>query len=237
MSVADRTTNVIPLGIGYYTVPEAARLLGMPARNVRRWMGGYAYKNEKRGSVAIEPLWTPQLPRIDDQLQLGFRDLIELRFVQAFTDAGVGLKHIRNCLDLARQIVNDSHPFSTQRFRTDGRSIFLESLDGNREDPDVLDLRKNQYVFARIIAKFFKDLDIDDDAVSRWRPYQGRLTIVIDPQRAFGQPIANSSGIPTETLFDALQAEGSIKRVARLYDVDPAVLKDVQSYQKQLMAA
>jgi uncharacterized protein (DUF433 family) len=149
----------------------------------------------------------------------------------------VGLKHIRNCLELAREIVKDDRPFSTQRFRTDGRSIFLESLNEHRGDPEVLDLRERQYVFAKVIDKFFKDLDIEDDAVSRWRPYLGKNSIVIDPQRAFGQPIASASGIPTQTLFDALEAEGSAKRVARLYDVDPSVLKDVHNYQRQLMAA
>lgn len=35
--------STIPLGIGYYTVPEAARLLAIPAINIRRWLAGYHY--------------------------------------------------------------------------------------------------------------------------------------------------------------------------------------------------
>ncbi|WP_439407760.1 hypothetical protein ACNJX9_03035 [Bradyrhizobium sp. DASA03076] len=31
------------LGIGYYTVPEAARLLKIRPLNIRRWLGGYSY--------------------------------------------------------------------------------------------------------------------------------------------------------------------------------------------------
>ena len=34
-------TLEIPLGIGYYTVPDAARLLRIPDVNIRRWLVGY----------------------------------------------------------------------------------------------------------------------------------------------------------------------------------------------------
>jgi hypothetical protein len=47
--------------------------------------------------VKIPPLWTPELPAFEDHVELGFRDLIELRFVKAFVRAGLGLKAIRNC--------------------------------------------------------------------------------------------------------------------------------------------
>ena len=76
-----------------------------------------------------------------------------------------------------------------------------------------------------------------DDAVVRWRPYKGRETIVVDPARAFGQPIAATAGIPTATLYDALRAEGSVKRVAYLYEVETPVIKDAEKFQLQLMAA
>lgn len=36
----------------------------------------------------IAPLWSSQWPIVDNHLEIGFRDLIELRFVKAFTEAG-----------------------------------------------------------------------------------------------------------------------------------------------------
>jgi DNA-binding transcriptional MerR regulator len=75
----------------------------------------------------ISALWKPQFPQDDGFLEIGFLDLIELRFIKAFTDAGVGLKAIRSCLDHARASVQNDHPFAMRRFRTDGRTIFLES--------------------------------------------------------------------------------------------------------------
>jgi len=57
---------------------------------------------------------------------LSFRDLIELRFVKTFRDLGVGLTTIRDCYRRAVDEIHDDRPFSTQRFRTDGKTIFLE---------------------------------------------------------------------------------------------------------------
>ncbi|QTI79799.1 hypothetical protein IAI58_03080 [Roseomonas marmotae] len=78
-------TPVVPLGVGFYTVPDAARLLKVPARNINRWLGGYRYgKGEKQKD--LPPLWSPQLPQIENHIELGFQDLIELRFVAAFLE-------------------------------------------------------------------------------------------------------------------------------------------------------
>jgi len=225
----------IPLGIGFYTVPEAARLLGVSALSIRRWLGGYTFiQNGKE--IRMPPLWKPQLPAYEHHLELGFRDLIELRFVKAFLEAGLGLKTIRSCLEYARECVNDGHPFSTRRFQTDGRTIFLDSLHRSGVS-ELLDLRRRQYVLKQIIERTFKDLDIESDAVTRWRPFGGKKSIVIDPRRAFGQPIAAVAGVPTVTLADAVEAEGNVTRVAYLFRVSPGVVKDAVQFQKALLTA
>jgi uncharacterized protein (DUF433 family) len=173
---------------------------------------------------------------IDDHLEISFRDLIELRFVKAFVDAGVGLLAIRNCLAFARECVNDDRPFSTRRFKTDGKTIFLESMERSGETK-LLDLKRHQYVFSHVIERTFRDLDIEDDTVARWRPFKGKQSIIIDPNRAFGQPIAARFGIPTVALAEAVTAEGSVGRVARLYDVTPVVVRDAMEFEKSLRAA
>jgi ferritin-like metal-binding protein YciE/DNA-binding transcriptional MerR regulator len=143
----------ISLGIGFYTVPEAARLLRVSPLSIRRWLGGYTFI-EKGKEIRMPPLWKPQLPAYEHHLELGFRDLIELRFVKAFLEAGLGLRTIRSCLEYARDCVNDERPFSTRRFQTDGRTIFLESLHLHRTvESELLDLRKRQYVLKQIIER------------------------------------------------------------------------------------
>jgi hypothetical protein len=110
------------IGIGLYTAGEAEKLVKIPARRIRRWLLGYTYRHDGQDRRA-EPLWRPQLPRIGREVGLGFRDLVELKFVDAFAKAGVSLHAIRLALSLARALVADSHPFTTARFRTDGNYI------------------------------------------------------------------------------------------------------------------
>src|SRR5437868_1864149 len=138
-SLASARNDTIPLGIGYYSVPEAARLLEMPSRTINRWLGGYSYLSDGK-RMAMSPLWTPQLPQVDSHIELGFRDLVELRFARAFVKAGLGLQTIRRCLDYARECVDDVRPFSTRRFQTDGRTIFLDTLSKSGSS-ELLDLK------------------------------------------------------------------------------------------------
>lgn len=171
---------------------------------------------------------------------MGFRDLIELRFVKAFLDAGVGLLAIRNCLDYARECANDERSFSTRRFQTDGRTLFLESIERSGEataEPKMLELKKKQYVFKHVIERTFRDLDIENDAVARWRPFHGKKSIVINLGRAFGQPIVSDFGVPTIALADAVEAEGSVEEVARISDVTATVFRDAVQFETSLKRA
>ena len=135
--------------VGCYTAPEAARLLKTSSRKISRWLGGYVYKEASGETVQAPPLWTPQWPRWGDSLEIGFQDLIELRFVLAFVDRRVPLNVIRRCHDNARLILADERPFSKHRFRTGSRSLFLESAREAQQgsQTSLTDLKTNQMVW------------------------------------------------------------------------------------------
>ena len=227
------SSEVTYLGIGCYTVPEAARLLRAPALNIRRWLGGYTYRDHD-SKTAMPPLWATQIPQIEEQLLLGFRDLIELRFVLAFLNAGLGLKTIRACIEYARLCVGDDRPFSTRRFQTDGKTIFLEAAD---RDDGLLDLRSKQYAIRQVIEQSFRDLDMEKNTVVRWRPYRGKGSIVVDPARSLGQPIAARSGVPTIAMADAVIAEGSHQAAARVFEVPISVVRDAVAFERSMLTA
>lgn len=228
------SANVNLIGIGLYTAAEAARLLRVPRQRLHRWMGGYQYRAD--GEVRrAEPLWTPQIPRIDDALELSFRDLAELRFIVRFREAGLGLQTIRTALRAAQRLVDAERPFSTHRFATDGRKIFLEIADRTKE-PQLIDLAKGQYAFKQMIEPSLKDLEFEDGVVARWWPLPGSRSIVIDPQRSFGQPIAADSGVPTAALAAAVEVEGTVKAAARVFEVDPNVVRDAVRFEARLAA-
>ena len=243
MQESVRDAEIVPFGVGCYTIPEASRLLGTAPRNISRWLAGYTYRDARGDAVRAPPLWRPQLPRVDDHLELGFHDLIELRFVLAFVEHGLGLNLVRRCLENARKIIGEERPFSTHRFRTDGKSIFLESLQELQETEQasgassIIDLKTGQMVFRLVVEPTFRDLDLADGSVVQWRPYKGKPSIVIDPNRSFGKPLAADYGVPTSALANALEVEGSAKRVARLFEVPVAIVNDAVAFEQSLMAA
>jgi uncharacterized protein (DUF433 family) len=171
----------------------------------------------------------------DNLIEFSFRDLIELRFVKAFRDIGLALPTIRECYQRAAEEVRDERPFSTKKFRTDGKTIFLEITEGIQE-AKLVDLRRRQNVFRTIVEPSLKDLEFDASAVARWFPLGiARKSIIIDPARAFGRPIA-ASGIPTEVLGRAVAVEGSVAKVVALYKVSAAEVKDAVAFEKRLAA-
>lgn len=231
-SLAEDYTEVMvdaDYGIGAYTALEAARMVGMSPATLRRWLLGYEH-----GHKTEPALWRPQyFPDEDDGVLLGFRDLIEARIVNALRCMRIGLPTIRHCITRAREIVGDERPFSTQEFKTDGRNIFLEITRG-LEEPVFINLRNSQGVFKRVVEPSLQDLDFGPAGAERWWLLHGKRTVVADPARSFGQPIIADYGISTARMAEAVEAEGSIERAAKVYEIKPRLIRDALAYEASI---
>jgi uncharacterized protein (DUF433 family) len=227
------------LGVGVYTVPEAARLTRVSAPRIRRWLTGYTFTS-RAAQRSSAPVWERQIVSSSGELVLSFRDLLEVRFVDAFRRHGVTWRVIRLAAERAAEIIEDSHPFSTRRFKTDGRSIFADILQETGEE-SLLDLAKSQYQLKKIVEPFlFEGLEFAEisGAPVRWWPLGLDRRVVIDPERSFGQPIVTPESVPTSILAKAVKAEeGSIEAVARWYMVHPKAVKDAVELENRLAAA
>jgi uncharacterized protein (DUF433 family) len=232
------------LGRGVYGAGESLRLLNFrkseegPSRavsrqTVSRWLRGYDYQagGELRHS---DPLWRSDYANDDGELELSFRDLIELRFVKAFRDLGLTLPTIRECFRRAAEEVKSERPFSTQKFRTDGKRIFLDVTEGVGEGK-LIDLKHRQMVFRTVVEPSLRDLEFEADAVARWYPLGLGRSVLVDPARAFGRPLAEG-GVPTGVLANAAAVEGSIGKAARAYEVAPASVRDAVEFERKLAA-
>lgn len=223
------TMALANFGIGAYSLAEAGALLDVSSTTIRRWLFGYHY--DHHGPLTEQmPLWRPQYGIDQEEPLLGFRDLMEARIVRGLRLMGIGLPTIRECLKRASEVVDDAHPFSTKQFRTDGKRLFLEQSDGFG-DSRLLDLKARQNVFKKVVEPTFKDLEYGIDAAARWWLVPNRKTIVIDPNRSFGQPIAVENGVTTARLAQAVKAEGSIERVANIFEMKPSTVKDALSFE------
>jgi uncharacterized protein (DUF433 family) len=161
--------------------------------------------------------------------------LLEVRFVDAFLKKGVSWPTIRKAAQRARELFNNSHPFSTARFKTDGKAIFAKLYHKNDESV-VIELVKRQQYFSRVISPYLKGVEFRGIDPVRWWPLRNRKVVVIDPMRCFGQPIVHDRGVPTAVLAQAVTAVGSAQEVARWYEVPKRSVELAVEYEQSLAA-
>lgn len=224
------------IGVGIYSFVDAARFIGADARDLRRWLAGYS--NRRDGiKHKYEPLWQSQLAgtEIDG---IGFRDLIELRFVRLFVSAGVPLTLIRRTVDELRERLGREYPFTSTSFKTDGKRIFMSLLNDNGDEA-LVDVVKRQDVIPKVIGPSLREgleLNVDDEA-TRWYPMRRSKAVVLDPERSFGQPVLNDSGVPTIAVTETLKAEGGdITRTARIFEISTAAVRKAVAFEQQILA-
>lgn len=219
------------IGHGIYSLSDAQRLTGVPARRIRRWTAGYLIT--KQGVIKQStPVIANHLSADLGIPALNFADLIEVRFLNAFRELGVSMKAIRIASRRAKQILGLSHPFSSQRFSTDRHTILAQFVTETGDDV-MLDLVHSQYELERLVSRYLVgEIEFNDRGQpQRWRPFPESDRIVIDPARAFGAPILDAEGIQTLVLARAVQAEGSVEGVAKMFNVDPAAVDVAYRYE------
>jgi uncharacterized protein (DUF433 family) len=223
------------LSTGIYTVPEAARLTRVSSGRIRRWLKGYNFRTKKKEHRS-DPVWQGQLEPIDRSLALGFLDLIEIRFVDAFLKAGISWAILRQAHERGVEMFKNNHPFCTQGFVTDGLEIFVE-LQKETGEGSLLGVVSSQHSFVQVIKPFLKELEFSQDkTLLFWRPTTTKKLIVLDPKRNFGRPIVFRRGVPTEILERAVKACGSVKEVSRWYEVSEAEIEDAVEFEQRLAA-
>lgn len=210
------------LGVGLYSIPEAARLLKVPSQRVRRWI------HPREGLIhrAFEP----------EERTITFLELMELHFVQMFREAGVTLQTIRKAAEMAAKRLKTTYPFAVHCFDTDGRTIFATLIDAEKDKALLEDLRKGQYVFDSIIRPFFKKLEYGPQHAVRFWPRGTDGRVVLDPTRRFGKPIDSETGVPTISLFHAIEAGEDETTVASWFAVPIEAVIAATQFEKSLAA-
>ncbi|MFZ5618515.1 MAG: hypothetical protein ACOZAA_14470, partial [Pseudomonadota bacterium] len=192
------------LEIGIYTIPEVAELVDAPQADVRIWVEG------RKGLQ--DPVIQNQLGRVGGKTAVSFANLMELRFVARFANAGVRLNEIRKIMNEVRELIRHPHPFATNTvFKTDGRKIVAEIARKHGLNL-VYDLHSKNYEMQSVILKSLKEnvvFNLKGEAVE-WTPRPDIApNVIVHPRIAFGHPVLRRSRIPTETIAKAVKVEGS----------------------------
>jgi uncharacterized protein (DUF433 family) len=223
-----------PTAGGFYTVREAARLLNISNSAV---ISGWVKGRSGRGAG---PVITRQYQPIGRVQELGFLDLIEVRFIEHFRKQGYSLQSLRTAAETARAELVCEHPFALYglKFVAERKNIFLK-VAKDIGDAKLLNLVTKQYAMYGILEDVLSrglTFDPTKGLATRWRPRDKEFPgIIIDPTIAYGHPVLETSRVPTDAIFSTWKAEdGDYGVVADWFEIEKKQAQEAVEFELAL---
>jgi uncharacterized protein (DUF433 family) len=236
----------IPMGVGFYSRAEAARLLKVAPNRLNRWVRGYTYKLRQEADSFVQRHKTPVvragLPTIDDVVALSFVELIELRVIKAFTDKGLPLQRVRLAAERAIELFQTLHPFASKRVFTDGELVFAELGRSTRTDfPDVIELTKGKHLQIHsgvLLEGYLDEVSFSQETLlaDKWWPLSKSFPVVLDPKISFGAPVIEGTATRTDVIAGTARAM-SADAAANLYQLQKKQVEAALQFEDLLAAA
>jgi uncharacterized protein (DUF433 family) len=203
------------------------------AAKITGWLHGY--KGRGRG-----PIIQRQYQPLDGAQELGFLDLIEVRFVEHFRKQGVSLQALRKAAETAREEWKEKHPFATSstKYLTDRIEIFSKTArDVN--DSVLFNLVTKQYeMYVVLETGLAKGVEFDPASglAREWRPKPAEFpSVALSPLVAYGQPAIMPLGVPTLAIYNAWRAEnGSYAAISDWFEIDQKLVKEAVEFELEL---
>jgi hypothetical protein len=212
------------LGVGLYSVNEAALYARVPTRTINRWVYG-----DKTGDQVI----LPQLDKENGDKVVTFLDFVQALAIRRIRhERRVSLPKLREAYFRARDEFGVKYPLALDNTRI--------GLFGPPDDPAKQEIyicleksedavqryfqtgkRHGNQLIGEVVQTYSRRLIYDDSGLAtRYIAYKtDDGTIMMDPEIRFGEPYAEDFGYTARTLFDAYQSEGSVTRAAEVYGV------------------
>lgn len=228
------------IGIGLYTYVEAARLIRIPTAKLRRWVNGYTVpvRGELRHHASVIQHSASELYEFG---MVTFVEMIELLLIHRFRSSGVSLQNIRRASDELAIILNTDHPFAVRTLHSDGKHIIARLVERTQEDTSkgyFSDLSRMQGVLDIAEEYFIPHLDYDiTELAQRFYPMGVDRSVVVDPRRAYGQPIVARSGIPTYPLYQMHLVGQPVTSIAKWYHTDREDVRAAIRFEEAMEAA
>lgn len=217
-----------PLFAGFYSVNDAARLIGgIGNRKINGWLNGWRKD--------------PILDRdFENTPILSFLDLIEVRFVDYFRKHGVTMPTLERVAQRLRKEWETEHPFalSNARYITDRKRIFAQVADESG-DHRTYDAASGQHeMWEAMETTINKGVVFDPRSAlaESWTPRADYPSVIVDPRIAYGRPTIANTSIPTAALFRLWRAEDSFTKVADAYRLNEIEVRNAVHFELALAA-
>jgi uncharacterized protein (DUF433 family) len=209
---------------GLLDVSDAARFLGIPRPTLRRWAFGYAYGD-------------PLLHVVDAggrrEAQVTFIAMAEAHVLEALRLAGVRVARIRPALNRLAEQFGREYVLVAPNLATDGIDV-LWDFSRTEEGQGLMEGRTGQMVMREIVEDYLRYLTWADDGFPRMLELRScqPSKVVMDPYRAFGQPIFEGGRTRVRDVANMLSAGEDPQVVADEHGVS---LDDVRTAARVLL--
>ena len=219
------------LGDGVYTLPDAARLLGIPLPKLRSWVSGYvAVKSERHYPMGGIASYGEGRGKI-----FSFLTLIEVFVVARLREKGVSMITIRKGRKELAQRFKTSHPFALKGLLTDGKKLLKEL-----GDEALLELGTGgQTGFEAVLKPFCEHLEFEQftGLAARFYPNGCEGKIVVDPHLSFGRPVIAGSSTTTAAIAALVRGGEKLEDIASDFDLPITSLQEAWEFEERLKAA
>ena len=235
MVVVQLRQNNTGVSGGFYTLREAARLLRVEHVNcLHTWL-----KNPRSG---VGPIIKRQYEPTSKVHDVGFLDLMQMRFIVHFRRQGISLQSLRKAAENARVELQQEYPFATsdKKFMTDRKEVFLHTAKEEKDD-FLLNLMTNQIAmyeaFEQVLSKGVT-FSPQSGTATMWQPMPSDYpNIIVDPLRACGQPVIAPHFVPTKAILSLWIAEsGDYRAVADWFEISRDGAEEAVKFEVSLAA-
>jgi uncharacterized protein (DUF433 family) len=215
-------------------VSEAARFLNVKPRTLSRWARGYEVHFRDRRAVKKGPIITA-FPARGREPAIPFIGLTEGLVVAAFRRTGVSLQHIRRAVEILNKQIGIDHALASRKLYTDGASVLYDYAE-REGDEELTHVVTQQGVFVPVVAEYLQLIARDEAGWPRRVTSPATDVVVVDPARAFGQPIFVRGAVRVEDVLDRIRAGDRIGEVADDFGVPQEDVEAVVSAELRLAA-
>jgi len=221
-----------------YAVVEAAHYLRVPPSTLRAWCVGQAYRHRGKEGF-FKPVIVPAQSK---PVSLSFSNLIEAYVLAAIRRRfRFSLPSIRDALAFLVKRLGSERPLLEEQFAVHGVDLVVDRLGliinvtrqpGQIEIPELIRaylsrIQRDEAGLPRKLYVFTREKAAPDEP----------RTIAIDPRVAFGRPVIDGTGIPTNVLVERFQGGDDFKKLAADYGTSEEAIQDAIRCEVELREA